>query len=115
MPVTKESSPEKHLNVVFAGFKILMFYTATAPIILSFIYNITMDLKTVNSGGPFFERIPYSCDYWAVVYLLIIFLQVKKCASLKTAANETKLILQQIQLNYLGINDMVGRNSENNA
>lgn len=93
----------------FVGFKILMFYATTAPIILTFIYNITMDIKTINNGGKILERIPYSCDYWAIIYLLIIFLQVTKCASLKNTANETKLILQQIQQNYLGINDMVGR------
>lgn len=66
-----------------------------------------MDIKTVSKGGEILERIPYSCDYWAVIYLLVIFLQVRSCASLKNAANETKLILQQIQQVYQGISDMV--------
>lgn len=68
-----------------------------------------MDIKVISKGGQVMERIPYSCDYWAVVYMFVIFLQVKSCATLKITANETKLILQQIAQNYPGLNDMVIR------
>lgn len=71
-----------------------------------------MDIRTVSEGGKSLERIPYSCDYWAIMYLLIIFLQVKSCTSLKNIANETKIILHQIHQNYPSINDMVRRYSK---
>lgn len=66
-----------------------------------------MDIKTISRGGEILKRVPYSGDYWAMVYLVVFFLQAKNCATLKNTANETKLILHRIEQIYSVINDTV--------
>lgn len=87
------------LNSLF-GFDLVVFLVIVTVDILSFVYDVCMDIGQYINGYSMPMRSIYAIEYWSVVWMFALIVLIDSSSELMRKSNQTRYFLHQLRNLY---------------